>query len=318
MATKYPEYRPLISADESKLIYTSRMPANSGAKIDPKDGQTFEDIFISYNKNGSWSTSASVGAPIDTKSHDATAGLSPDGQTLYIYRTNQNGDIYQSHFANNAWGSPSRLDQKINSGGKESSITMSADGKVMYFISDKIGGYGMGDIYKTVLDDKGKWTDAQNLGPAINTQYDEQGVYLSPDGLTLYFGSNGHNTMGGYDIFKSTYNSGQWSVPENLGYPINTPGDDVFFVMPNNKKHAYYSSNQSGGTGDMDIYMITFLGPEKPIYISNSPNLLAGTSNIPDVMMNGAVTVAASNKALLRGTVVDSETHNLFLLPLNL
>ncbi len=307
--TKYPEYRPLINADETELIYTSRMPASSGDKIDITDGESFEDVFVSHNKNGAWSTSVSLSAPVDTKSHDATAGLSPDGHTLYIYRTNQNGDIYQTQFANNLWSAPKRVDDKINSGGKESSLAISADGKVIYFISDKIGGYGMGDIYKTVLDGNGKWTDAQNLGPTINTQYDEQGVFLSPDGLTLYFSSNGHNTMGGYDIFKSTYNSGQWSVPENLGYPINTPGDDVFFVAPANKKHAYYSSNQDGGSGDMDIYMITFLGPEKPLYISNSPNLLAGTSNIPDVMMNGAVTVAASNKALLRGTVVDSETH---------
>lgn len=305
--TKYPEYRPLINADETELIYTSRMPANSKAKIDPKDGESYEDVYVSYNKGGSWSTSVSIGAPVDTKSHDASAGLSADGQTLFIYRTNQNGDLYQSHFTNSLWTKPERVSDKINSVGKESSMTMSTDGKVIYFVSDRLGGYGMGDIYKTISDGNGKWSDAQNLGPTINTQYDEQGVCLSPDGVTLYFSSTGHNTMGGYDIFKSSYDGGQWTVPENLGYPINTPGDDVFFTMPaNNKKHAYYSSDQNG---NMDIYMITFLGPEKPIMVSNSPNLLAGTANIPDIMMTGAVTVASSNKALLKGIVVDSETH---------
>ena len=316
--TKYPEYRPLISADESELVYTSRMPATSKAKVDEKDGETYEDVFVSYNKNGVWSTSVSLGAPVDTKSHDATVGLSADGQTLYIYRTNQGGDIYQTHFANNVWSQPVRMNEKINSVGKESAITVSADGKVFYFVSDRAGGYGMGDIYKIISDGNGGWSEPQNLGPTINTQYDETGVFLSPDGNTLYFSSTGHNTMGGYDIFKTTLVNGQWSAPENLGFPINTPDDDVFFVMPSNKKHGYYSSAQMGGNGDMDIFMITFLGPEKPVAISNSPGLLAGTANIPDVMMSSAVTVATGNKALLRGIVVDSETHKPLLATIEL
>jgi outer membrane protein OmpA-like peptidoglycan-associated protein len=308
--TKYPEYRPEINADETQLFYTSRMPATSKAEIDPKDGETYEDIFVSYYRNGAWSTSASIGAPINTKSHDATAGLSPDGQTLYVYRTNDNGDLYQTHLTNNVWSKPQRMSDKINSDGKETGISVSPDGKVIYFVSDRPGGYGFGDIYKTISDDKGNWSLPQNLGPAINTQYDEQGVFMSPDGVTLYFSSMGHNTMGGYDIFKSVFTGGQWSAPENLGYPINTPDDDVFYVMPaNNPKHAYYSSCQPGGGGDMDIYMITFLGPEKPMAISNSANLLSGTANIPDVLTTSAVTVAASNTALLKGIVVDSETH---------
>jgi outer membrane protein OmpA-like peptidoglycan-associated protein len=308
--TRYTEYHPLVSADESRLVYTSRMPSASHNRIDPADGESIENVFISYNKNGVWSTSENLGAPINTKSHDATAGLSPDGQTLYIYKTGDNGDLYQTHLASNVWSKPERLKDKINSDGKETSITVSSDGKVMYFVSDRIGGYGMGDIYKSILDANGHWSDPQNLGATINTQYDEAGVSLSPDGNTLYFSSTGHNTMGGYDVFKSTYENGQWSVPENMGYPINTPGDDVFFTVPNNPKHAYYSSDQKNGMGYMDIYMVTLLGPEKPMAICNSPNLLSGiTSNVTDVMMNGEVAVASSNKALLRGVVVDSETH---------
>ncbi len=308
--TKYPEYRPLVSADESRLIYTSRMPIASKNKTDMLDGENFENIFVSYNKNGAWSTSQDLGAPVNTKSHDAAAGLSPDGQTLYIYRTNDNGDLYQTHFANNAWSKPEPMNVKINTTAKESALTISSDGKVIYFVSDRTGGYGMGDIWKITTDGAGKWSDPQNLGATINTQYDEAGVFLSSDGSTLYFSSTGHNTMGGYDIFKSTFTNGTWGAPENMGYPINTTGDDVFYVAPTNKKHAYYSSNQNNGMGDMDIYMVTFLGSEKPMLISTSPNTLSGfTSNLGDVMMTGAVTIAASNKALLRGTVVDSETH---------
>ncbi|HTA28749.1 MAG TPA: OmpA family protein, partial [Bacteroidia bacterium] len=308
--TKYPEYRPLVSADESKLIYTSRMPTVSKYKTDPKDGETFENIFVSYNKNGTWSTSQDLGAPVNTKSHEATAGMSPDGQTLYIYRTNANGDLYQTHLANNVWSAPERMNAKVNSNGKESAITVSSDGKVLYFISDRIGGYGMGDIWKVTTDGNGNWTEPQNLGATINTQYDEAGVFLSADGSTLYFSSTGHNTMGGYDIFKSTFTNGAWAAPENMGYPINTPGDDAFFVAPANNKHAYYSSNQNNGMGEMDIYMINFLGSEKPMVVSSASNTLSGiTANVGDIMMTGAVTIAASNKALLRGTVVDSETH---------
>jgi len=307
--TKYPEYRPLVNAGDSELIYTSRAP--SGKKIDLADNEGYENILVSYLKNGVWGSPVKLGSSINKKStNTATAGLSPDGQTLYIYRTLNDGDLYQTYSTNNVWSSPSKMNKKINSGGKESSITVSPDGKVFYFVSDRPGGYGMGDIYKVNSDSNGHWGTPKNLGPTINTQYDEAGVFLSRDGNTLYFSSTGHNTMGGYDIFKTVYDSGRWSIPENLGYPINTPGDDVFFTMPANKKHAYYSSDQKGGKGDMDIYMLTFLGPEKPVVISNAPNILSGiTAGITDVMMNEAVSVAAPNKALLRGVVVDSETH---------
>lgn len=313
--TKYPEYHPLINADGTEIIYTSRITPNVKVKMDPKDGEAFEDIFVSYYKNGAWGAPKNLGAPVDTKSHDATAGLSPDGQTLYIYRTNGAGDIYQTHFSNNVWAKPQRMNNTINSASKETTITVSADGKVFYFVSDRPGGYGMGDIYKVTTDGNGTWSSPQNLGPLINTQYDEEGVYLEPDGNTLYFSSTGHNTMGGYDVFKSVYDSGKWSAPVNLGYPINTPGDDIYFVMSADKKHAYYSSDQKGGMGDMDLYMITFLGPEKPVMVSTSPSALSGLANIPDVITGAAV---ESNKALLRGTVVDSETHKPLLASIEL
>jgi len=297
-----PEYHPLISADETKIIYTTRT-SSTKKKMDQKDGETYEDIFVSYNKDGAWGTPQIVGA-IDTKTHDATAGLSADGQTLYIYRANGNGDLYQSNLANNLWTKPLRMSDQINSVGKESCITVSGDGKVLYLVSNRPGGYGMGDIYKSIKDANGNWSNPQNLGPTVNTQYDELGIYVTPDGRMLYFSSTGHNTMGGYDIFKTSSDSGQWSVPVNLGYPINTAGDDVYFAMPADKKHAYYSSDQKG---DMDIYMITFLGPEKPVIASNSPSTLSGLSNIPDVMTGAAL--VETNKALLKGMVVDSETH---------
>jgi outer membrane protein OmpA-like peptidoglycan-associated protein len=317
---EYAQYHPLVTADESEMIYTYRTPILSKKiKFDARDGDEFEQLLVSYSTDGVWGNIKQVTLPISTKKTNiATAGLSPDGQTLYLYRTKDNGDIYQSHLTNNTWAKPRPMGKNINSTGKESSITISADGKTFYFVSDRPGGYGMGDIYVTTMDSKGKWSAPKNLGPVINTQYDEQGVFLSPDGNTLYFSSTGHNTMGGYDIFKSVHDSGHWSAPENMGYPINTPGDDIYFTMPANKKHAYYSSDQKGGKGNMDMYMITFLGPEKPVMVSNSPNTLSGiTSNIADVLTSGVVTVE-SNKALLRGVVVDSNTHTPLLASIEL
>lgn len=308
---QYPQYHPLVMPDESEMFYTARTAIISKkVKLDPRDAEGPENIFVSYYKNGAWGSAKKMSDVINSKSGTATAGLSPDGQTLYIYRTSNNGDIYQSSLeANKEWTKPQQVSKKINSRAKESSISVSADGKVAYFISDRTGGYGMGDIYKIIKDDKGNWGVPQNLGPTINSEYDEQGVYLSPDGTTLYFSSNGHNTMGGYDIFKCVYDSGKWSAPVNLGYPINTPGDDIYFTMTANKKHAYYSSDQKGGKGDMDVYMITYLGPEKPVVATTGLSSLAGlTANITDVLTSEAVTVI-SNKAVLKGVVVDSNTH---------
>jgi outer membrane protein OmpA-like peptidoglycan-associated protein/tetratricopeptide (TPR) repeat protein len=313
--TKYPEYRPLISADETKLIFTSRMPTPNGDNIDSYDGESFEKVFATTYKDGTWSPSVNLGAPVNTKSHDATAGLSPDGQTLYIYRTHGNGDIYWSHYTNSIWTDPVRMSDSINSFGKEASITVSTDGKIFYFISDRLGGYGMGDIYKVTTDSLGNFGSPQNLGPTVNTPYDEEGVFLQSDNKTLYFSSTGHNTMGGYDIFKTVYENGTWSTPENPGYPINTPYDDVFYVAPANKKHAYFSSDRNGSTGDMDIYMITYRTAEKPVVLSNAPPSLAGiTSNMADVMTSGTTAI----NIVLRGIVVDSETHKPLLASIEL
>lgn len=317
---QYPQYHPLVKADESEMFYTSRaVVISKKVKLDPRDAEGPENIFVSYYKNGAWSSGKKMSDVINAKSNNATAGLSPDGQTLYIYRTNNSGDLYQSNLlSDKQWTKPRHLSKKINSMGKESSITVSADGKVAYFVSDCPGGYGMGDIYKITKDANGNWGIPQNLGPTINTQYDEEGVYLSPDGTTLYFSSTGHNTMGGYDIFKSVYDSGKWAAPVNLGYPINTPGDDIYFTMTANKKHAYYSSDQKGGKGDMDIYMVTFLGPEKPVVATTGPSTLSGlTANIADVITSDAVSVI-SNKALLKGVVVDSTTHKPLLASIEL
>jgi len=308
--TEYPEYGPIISADESEMIFTSRRPNSTGGKL-AEDGLYYEDLYISYYRNGKWLPATNMGEPINTEMHDATAGLSPDGQILYIYRVDNGGDIYQSFLEGDEWSKPKEPGGKINSSSHESSVSLAPDSKTLYLVSDRPGGFGDRDIWKVVLNNKAKWGEPVNLGPVINTKYGEEGVDIQADGKTLYFSSEGHNSMGGYDVFKSQCDSnGKWSEPENLGYPINTPENDVFFTISASGKHGYYSSVKKDGYGDKDIYMITFLGPEKPVALSNEDDLLAGNAGgVSDVMVASAVAVNKTKMTLLKGIITDTVTH---------
>jgi outer membrane protein OmpA-like peptidoglycan-associated protein len=254
------DYAPLISADESVLLLTSRRTGSTGGQLDSEGDGMLEDIYQSDWTGTAWSPARNLGAPVNTTRHDATVGLSADGQHLLIYVEENEGDIYESNLAGSTWSKPKSLGSRVNTKYHESSACYSPDGKYLYFVSDRPGGRGGRDIYRMELDAR---TPPQNLGSVINTPYDEEGVFMHPDGKTLYFSSKGQSSIGGYDIFKSTITAtGQWSEPENLGWPINTPDDDVYFVMGASGQHAYYSTDLPGGLGGQDIYRITFLGPE--------------------------------------------------------
>ena len=305
-----PEYTPIITADESVMLFTSRRSTTTGGGKD-QDNQFFEDLYKTENINGSWTNPVNMGKPVNSEDHDATAGLSPDGQKLYVYRPTKGGDIYESILKGSVWSEPERMNKNINSDGHESSVSLSGDGKKLYFISDKKeeGSVGNRDIWVSTIDEKGKWGKSVNLGPGVNTMYGEEGVFVHPDGKTIYFSSQGHKTMGGYDVFKIVFENGTWSQPINLGYPINGPDDDVFFVISASGKHGYFASNKADGQGEKDIYKITFLGPEKPLAISNEDNLLAGrTAPIKQVQAQQTVPVATAQVTLLKGTITDINT----------
>ena len=257
----YPDYVPLISADESIMIFTSRRKNSTGGLLDA-NGEYFEDVYISYKMDTGWTVPQSISSNINTNTHDACVALSKDGEKLFIYRTGENltqGDLYSTKFDGKDWTLPEKLGSDINSEeGSEPSASISTDENVLYFSSNRPGGYGEKDLYRVVKLPNGEWSKAFSLGPVINTPYNEDAPFIHPDGKTLYFSSQGHKNMGEYDIFKTTVDeNGVWSEPENLGYPINTVEDDIYFVLSVNGKIGYYSSNRASGCGATDIYALS-------------------------------------------------------------
>lgn len=287
--SQYDEYGPSISADGKTLIFTSRRPNNKGGAVDINDGKFYEDIYIAEwdDEKNSFGEAKPIQGRINAEYHDACLSISPDGKFIFVYKNipgqTKSGDIYMSKLSGTGkWGAPEPLPKQINSSYFESSASLSADGKWLYFVSERRGGMGNGDIYRSKRISKTEWGEAENLGPVINTEEDEISVFIHPDGKTLFFSSKGHNTMGGYDIFKSVYENGQWSKPENIGYPINTLEDDLHFVLSSDNQTAYYSAVSPNGYGERDILKIdmsryAILEKDGKPKLSNGLSILKGS-----------------------------------------
>jgi len=308
----FPEYGASISTDETTIFFTARRSNSVGGKKDPNDNAYYEDVYSSEKKDGRWQVAKPLSKNVNTETHDATAGLSPDGSKLYVYRNigYDGGDLYESVLFGLDWEEPVRMNKNINSKYHESSVSLSFDGKRLFFVSNKDGGLGAEDIYYSDMDINGEWGPSKNLGPEINTKYREEGVFMHPDGVTLYFSSQGHGSMGGFDIFKSILENGKWSVPVNLGYPINGPDDDVFFVVSGSGNRAYFASAKQGGYGEQDIYKITFLGPEKQPLLNSQDQLLAVVgSPVSNLKTESAIEVKSSKLTILKGVVTDEKSQ---------
>ncbi len=264
------DYSPIISADGNTLIFTSNRSDDEKAI---RTKTNYEDIYITRRSGNTWEPPKKISPNLNQKYNDAAASLSPDGKTLFLYYEEGNGDIYMSRFEGGDWTKPTPLNKNINTSMYwETSASVSADGKKLYFASNRPGGYGELDIYVSELDAKGDWGKAVNLGPLMNTAENEDAPFIHPDGVTLYFSSDGHPTLGNSDIFVSEFKNGQWQKPENLGWPINTWEYDGFFTISADKKKGYYSTMKEGGQGEADIYSITFLEPKfkpkpKPVVV---------------------------------------------------
>lgn len=260
----FDDYSPVLMPGENRMFITSRRPVDKKPRIDRNDFKYHENILIFEKLNSSWEFVGLADKNLNRKNHSSVVAVSPDGNTMILYYGDKGGELFISELKNDRWSKPSRLPRTINSRHLETSATISADGNTLYFISNRPGGYGGKDIWFSTRDRRGRWQAAINLGPVVNTEYDEEALFLTPDGKTLYFSSKGHNSMGGFDIFKTSLENGQWTEPVNLGYPINGPTNDLFFRPIADGQTAYFSSFRSGGDGGIDIFMATFMGPEKP------------------------------------------------------
>jgi outer membrane protein OmpA-like peptidoglycan-associated protein len=309
--TSFPEYGPSISTDEENIIFTARRPNSIGGKRDEADNGFYEDVYSSVKSGGQWQPSRQLTRNVNTEGHDAAAGLSPDGSKLYVYRHSgsDGGDLYESILFGLDWEQPVHMNKNINTKYHESSVSLSFDGHRLYFVSDKESGYGDRDIYYSDMDANGEWGPAKNIGSEINTKYAEESVFIHPDGVTMYFSSKGHSTMGGYDIFKTTLIDGHWQAPVNMGYPINGPDDDVFFVVSGSGNRAYFASAKTGGYGEKDIYKITFLGPEKQPLLNTLDQLISVVANpVSNLKTESAVEVKSAKLTILKGIIIDEKS----------
>ncbi|HEX8426058.1 OmpA family protein [Hymenobacter sp.] len=268
--TPYAEHSPVISADDKLLLFTSRGENVTGAGNtgDKKggnlatDGEYYEDIFETKRiDDENWDKPRSLSGVLNGKGHDASTQLFDNDTKLLMYRQDENGDIFYSEKSGGDWTAPKKLNQNVNSKAFESDAYITPDGLTIYFSTGKYSEDGSLDIYFATRQAGGDWGPAKTMGTAINTKYDDDSPYLSRDGKTLYFSSRGHNTMGGYDIFKSEYDSiaKRWGRPENMGYPVNTPDDDTYYRLSPDGSYAYLSSYRIGGYGEKDIYTINYI-----------------------------------------------------------
>lgn len=266
--SEYDDYGVVFSEKEDEIVFTSRRKDDNLNQNVDEDNLPYEDIFHSKKNGNTWAFATNLGATVNTLYHESSLAMSADGNTLFIYNDVNGGDIlFCERQADGTWGAPTPLPGIINSSFQEKSISISKDESTLYFTSDRPGGYGKTDIYRATKDSKGEWSNVKNLGPKINTAENEDGPYIDFEGV-LYFSSVGNPSgMGGQDIYKCKWDAaaGDWEEPVNLGYPINTPDNDVYIITSSDSKRAYYSSVREDGLGFTDIYIITASQPLRDV-----------------------------------------------------
>lgn len=279
--SSYDDKAPCITADGKTFVFTSRRPqGKSGQKVDTEgDFKYFDDIYICTwdPAKSSWAEADLIKGSVNSEAHDACVSISPDGKQIFIYKNNETdargGEIFISKVQSSGkWGQPKNIGKPISTSYVENGACLSPDGNTMYFVSenprvkkqmdknkDHNQGVG-GDIWVVKKISKSEWGIPENMGPDVNSKYDEGGIFLHPDGKTLFFASDREGGMGGYDIYMTKLENGKWSKPVNLGYPINSTRDDKCFILTTDNKIAYFDSDRSGGLGERDIYMVDVSG----------------------------------------------------------
>lgn len=303
------EYLPKLTADEELLFITARRKECTGG-YDAYYGDFTEDFFYSEKKNGKWTTVKNLGPPVNTNLNEGAASFTPDGQWVYFTGCNRDDgfgscDIYVSKLEGKKWSTPRNLGPIVNTSSWESQPFISDDGKTLYFASARPGGKGSQDIWYSKLEN-GAWTEPVNMGDVINTEAAEFSPFLHSDGQTFYFSSRGHPGFGGVDLFKSEKTASGWSKPMNLGYPLNTAGDEQTIYINTAGTEGYINSNREGGVGRMDIWKFKLdekIRPKFTTYVrgfvldSTSGSPLSATISFVDIETGDTVRTVNTNTA---------------------
>ena len=255
---RFSESNPVISNDENTLLFTREL-------------QFYDAIFWSRNVDGQWTEPVNLTPQLGIDQDYYTSSLSADGRTLLMYRTDTyDGNIYLSRLEGDTWTKVEKLNGNVNTRYWESHATMSSDGKKLFFTSNRRESIGGLDIFVSARDSTGNWGPALNIGPGINTVYNEETPFLANNDSTLFFSSRGHFNMGGYDIFRSDMGpDGQWSAPVNIGYPLNTSDDDLFFTPVRSGDKGYHARFADDGFGRMDLFSCSFYREATPPVITD-------------------------------------------------
>lgn len=260
----FPDFGTSLAENGTKMYFTSRRSGGKNNDVD-NDLYFYEDIYESTKEGNVWSKPVlTPGA--NSKDHESCLSVKADGSAMLLYKNIAGGDIYISRKTSaGRWADPKSIN--VNSPSRESSAFISKDGRYLFFTSDRPGGYGGMDIYVSEYLGNERWSIPYNLGPKINSELDEESPVLADGDKVLYFCSKGHKGMGGYDIFKSSFNlqMKEFGEPENLGYPINTPDNDCYFTPTEDPNVAYYSTVKETGQGDIDIYKIQYGIEDAPL-----------------------------------------------------
>lgn len=309
--SKYDDYNPVFAFGDTALYFTSRRPFEKSRRNEI-DNKFNEDIYVSRFSDKVFSQAIRLDKPFNTQSNDAVVGVAPDGKRILLYRGHMDGggnQITEYNEEKHKWAKPKRpKGRKLISKQGETSACLSSDMKELFFISrNEDLSLGGKDILISTLDSKGRWGDPVNAGARLNTPYDEEGVFLSKDGKVLYFASQGHNSMGGFDIFRSERGEDlSWSEPVNLGYPINTPDDELFYITDQTGSTGYYSTIREGGIGSRDIYKVIYLGSEKELVFRTREELVAGPGSIKSGFLTLPALIPLDTDFVLQGHVFDS------------
>jgi len=250
----YDDYAMYILPNDTLVIFTSKRPTNIGGITSPYDGEYYEDVYFASKNKDTFGKSYNPGRQINTENPDACVGISTDGSIIYLYSDINSGDIFTTRFIDGKWLKPSYY-YPVNSEFKETNLAFAENGKYLYFVSNRTGTFGGKDIFFMKMNSDSTFSEAINLGENINSVYDEDCIFINESNDSLYFSSKGHNNIGGYDIFLSVKDkSGNWQKPKNLGFPINTPYDDMYFRPYTDK--FYYSSVHEDNIGENDLYLV--------------------------------------------------------------